>query len=57
MTRAFITLKNGTIINISADSFEMRDDWVVAWKGDFIVAFVKSEEIAFCYISESKTQN
>lgn len=54
MTRAFITLKTGAIINISADSFEMRDDWVIAWKGDYIVAFVKAEEIAFCYISETK---
>lgn len=57
MTRALITLKTGSIINIPADSFEMRDEWVIAWKGDFIVAFVKAEEIAFCYISESKTQN
>lgn len=57
MTRAFITLKNGSIINITADSFEMRDDWIIVWKGEFIVAFVKPEEVAFCYISETKTQN
>lgn len=57
MTRALITLKTGSIINIAADSFETRDDWIVVWKGDFIVAFVKAEEVSFCYISETKTKN
>lgn len=54
MTRAWIKLKNGEIINIAADSYDRRDEWISVYKGDLIVAMVRVEETAFCYISEQK---
>jgi hypothetical protein len=54
MTRVIIRFKDGEHINIPADAIDIRDEWIVAWKGDFIVAMAKAEEIISCHLSETK---
>jgi hypothetical protein len=38
MTRVIIRFKDGEHMNIPADCIDLRDGWIFAWKGDFIVA-------------------
>lgn len=54
MTRVIIRFKDGEHMNIPADCIDMRDGWIFAWKGEFIVAIVKAEEIISCHLSEKK---
>lgn len=54
MTRVIIKFKDGEHLNIPADCIDIRDGWVFAWKGEFIVAIAKAEEVNVCYISEKK---
>ena len=54
MSRCIIKFANGEYINLPADCIDIRDGWVMAWKGDYIVAIVKAEEVLACYISEKK---
>lgn len=54
MSRCIIKFKNGEHVNISADCIDLRDDWIFAWKGDYIVVIVRAEEVVACYISEKK---
>ena len=54
MTRVIIKFKDGEYLNIPADCIDIRDGWVLAWKGDFIVVIAKSDEVNVCYISEKK---
>lgn len=54
MTRAIIKFKNGDHLNIQADCIDLRDGWVMAWRGDLIVAFVRDEVVDACYLSEKK---
>lgn len=43
MTRCLFKFKNGEYVNIQADCIDLRDGWVMAWKGDFIVARMRKE--------------
>ena len=54
MTRVIIRFKDGEHINIQGDYIDIKDEWIFAWKGDFIVLIVKAEEVVACYISEKK---
>lgn len=54
MTRVIIKLKDGTFININADCIDIRDGWIMAWNGEFVVAIVKADEVVSCHISEKK---
>ena len=54
MTRVIIRFKDGEHLNIPADCIDLRDGWVFAWNGDFIVIIAKGEDIISCHISEKK---
>ena len=54
MSRAIIKLKDGTHINIPSDAIDLRDGFVMAWNGDYLVAIVKADEVTVCYLSEKK---
>jgi hypothetical protein len=54
MARVIIRFKDGEHLNIPADCIDIRDGWIMAWKGDYIVAIAKAEEVNVCYISEKK---
>ena len=54
MTRCLIKFTNGEYINIQADCIDLREGWIYAWRGDYIVAIVKADEVSACYISEKK---
>ena len=54
MTRCIIKFTNGEYINLPGDYIDIRDGWVMAWKGEFIVAIVRADEVLAGYISEKK---
>jgi hypothetical protein len=54
MTRVIIRFKDGEHLNIPADGIDIRDGWIMAWKGEFLVVISKAEEIISCHISEKK---
>ncbi len=54
MAKVIIKFKNGEFINIPADCIDIRDGWIMAWRGEFIVTIVKAEEVIICYLSEKK---
>ena len=57
MSRAIIKLKDDTYINIPSDCIDLRDGWVMAWQGDYLVAIVKADDVSVCYLSEKKEGN
>ena len=54
MSRCIIKLKDGEYINIPADCIDLRDGWLYAWSGDYIVLIVNAEQVLACYLSEKK---
>ena len=54
MSRIIIRFKDGEHINLSADCMDMRDGWVMAWKGEELVVLAASSEINVCYMSEKR---
>ena len=54
MLRAIIKLKDDTYINIPADAIDLRDGFIMAWNGDYLVAIVKADAVSVCYLSEKK---
>lgn len=54
MTRVVIRFKDGEHMNIPADCIDIRDGWIFAWKGDFIVVIAKADEVVSCHLSEKK---
>ena len=54
MKKAVINLKNGSHINIAADTFEFEKGMVLVKRGAELVAIVKIKDIISCHIS---TQN
>ena len=54
MSRVIIRFKNGDHINLAGDCIDIRDGWVMAWRGDALVAIVREDEVNICYISEKK---
>lgn len=54
MTRVIIRFKDGEHLNIPAECIDIRDEWIIAWNGENIVALAKAEEVNVCYISEKK---
>jgi hypothetical protein len=54
MARVIIKFKNGDHMNIPGDCIDYRDGWIIAWKGDFIVAIAKADEVVSCHLSEKK---
>lgn len=55
MSRAIVKLRDGTVINIRADFICRRDTQIEVWNGENnLVAIVKEEEVAYCYLSEQK---
>lgn len=54
MSRVVFRFKDGEHHNISADCIDLREGWIFAWKGEYIVAIVKAEEVISCIISEKK---
>lgn len=54
MTRLVIKLKDGTFINVSANSLDFNKGYIMARNGETVVAIVKAQEIISCYISEQK---
>ena len=55
MTRLIVSLRDETTINIPADAIDIREGWIMAWRGDFVVAMVKEDEVKLCYLSEQKS--
>ena len=54
MTRVIIKFTNGDHLNLPADCVDIRDGWIIAWKGEAIVVIAKMEEVNVCYMSEKK---
>jgi hypothetical protein len=54
VAKVIIKFKNGEFLNLPADCIDIRDGWIMAWKGEFIVAMAKAEEVITCYLSEKK---
>jgi hypothetical protein len=54
MTRVIIRFKDGEHLNIPADCIDIREGWVIAWRGEDIVAIANAELIISCHISEKK---
>lgn len=54
MTRVIIRFKDGEHLNIPADYIDIRDGWIMVWRGEDIVAIAKADEIISCHISEKK---
>ena len=54
MTRVIIRFKDGEHINLSADCMDIRDGWIMAWKGEDLVVVANAAEINVCYMSEKK---
>ena len=52
--RAIIKCKDGTYINIPSDRIDLRDGFVMAWNGDYLVAVVRADDVSVCYLSEKK---
>ena len=49
--RVIIKLKNNDHINISGDAIDIRDGFVMAWNGDFLVAVVASDMVSSAHLS------
>ena len=54
MTRVIIKFNNGEHLNIQADCIDVRDGLVMAWRGEYLVAYVRSDVVDICYLSEKK---
>ena len=54
MTRVIIKFNNGEFLNIRGDCFDVRDGIIMAWEGEYLVAYVKAELVDACYMSEKK---
>ena len=54
MTRIIIRFKDGEHINLPVDCMDIRDGWIMAWRGEDIVVLAKADEVIVCYISEKK---
>ena len=54
MSRCIIKFKNGEHVNVPADCIDLRDGWILAWRGDFIVVIVNASEVIACYLSDKK---
>lgn len=52
--RLVVRFTDGTHVNISADCLDVREDWVIAWKDDFITFAAKTTLVDICYLSEKK---
>lgn len=52
MKRVIIKCNTGEHLNIQADCIDLRDGWIMVWRGDEVVAFVKSDVVDVCYLSE-----
>jgi hypothetical protein len=54
MTRVIIKCTNGDHLNIQADCIDVRDGFVMAWRGEYLVAYVNAQVVDICYLSEKK---
>jgi hypothetical protein len=54
MSRVVIKFKDGEHINLQADCIDIRDGWIMAWRGDALVVVANADEVNVCYISEKK---
>ena len=54
MTRLIIRFKDGEHLNLPVDCFDIRDGWVMAWRGEDLVVIARADEVNVCYISEKK---
>ena len=54
MTRVIIRFRDGDHLNIPADCIDIRGGCIIAWKGEYIVAIAKADEIIACHLSEKK---
>ena len=52
MARVVIKFKDGEHININGDYIDVRDEFIFAWNGEFMVAIARASEVNTCYISE-----
>lgn len=52
MTRLMIRFKDGEQLNIDVECFDLRDGWILAWRGEDLVVIARAEEVNVCYISE-----
>ena len=52
MSRVIIKFKNGDHINIGADCIDIRDAFIMAWRGEDLVVIANADEIISCHISE-----
>ena len=49
-----LKFKDGEHINLQADCIDIRDGWIMAWRGDTLVVVADANEVNVCYMSEKK---
>ena len=54
MSRLVVRFSDGTHVNLPADYIDIREEWIIAWKGDFITFAAKASLVDVCYLSEKK---
>lgn len=54
MTRCIIKFKDGDHVNLQADCIDSRDGWIVAWRGNEMIALVDMNIVNIVYLSEKK---
>ena len=54
MTRVILKFKDGEHINLQADCIDIRDGWIMAWRGEALVVVANADEVNVCYMSEKK---
>jgi hypothetical protein len=54
MTRLIIRFKGDGQLNIAVDCFDLRDEWIMAWRGEDLVVIARAEDVNVCYIFEEK---
>lgn len=54
MQRVIIKFKDGDHLNIPADCIDIRDGWIMAWRGDSLVTICVASEVISCHLSEKK---
>lgn len=54
--RAVFKFSNGDYLNVPADQIDVRNEWILAWNGEDIVAIAKVDVVDICYLSEKKEE-
>lgn len=54
MQRVVIKFKDGSHINLPAMELEIREEIILAWRGNYLIAVASLDNIVTAYVSEKK---